>query len=86
MAATLSGINSALSIGLGIANLAIPGITALVKDIKAAVNSGGTVSYDVTFQIEESQLQKLMIAEQSDLDAINAELKRQGATPLTPTI
>ena len=81
---TLDSINQALQVGLAIGQIAEPAIVGIVKGIKALVDGGGTVTYEVTVQVTADKITAMISEEQADLATLNAELARLAALPAQP--
>jgi hypothetical protein len=79
---TLDVINSEVSLGLQLGGLLIPIIKGAITDIKKVISPQGVVEYTVVISTDQAELAEVATVSISDLIAINAELKAQGAKEL----
>lgn len=77
----LTSLNGRVQLGVTIANVVVPLIAGVIKDIKTGI-SGQTVEYTVVIQTERAVLDSIIASGASDLAAINVELVRLGIAPL----
>jgi hypothetical protein len=78
----LSQVGGYIGVGIQLGELLIPLGTAAVKKIKSMVGGVETITYQLLLQQDEAALTAIDLGSLADLQAINAELVRQGATPL----
>jgi hypothetical protein len=83
MAATLALVGGAVSLALEVGSVVVPLIKGVIAKITAINTPQGTVEYTVVIATDQAELANVAQLSLADLVAISAELKAQGAPPLT---
>ena len=78
----LAAANTYVSLGLQVAGVVVPLVKGLITEIKQIATGQQTVTYQILIQTDESDLASVVTVSDADLAAINAELERQGKSPL----
>jgi len=78
----LAQANGYVSVALQLGQVLLPIGIAAVKKIKDAATGVETITYQLLVTEDEAALQAVDASSTSDLAQINAELVRQGASPL----
>lgn len=78
----LSQVGGYIGLAVQIGQVLVPIGVALVKKIKDASTGVETITYELLLQQDEAALAAIDAGSVADLQAINAELVRQGAKPL----
>jgi hypothetical protein len=79
----LQASNGYVALGISALGIIIPGVKAVISDIKAIGQGSVTITFTDLVAADDAELQKVIDASNADRDAINAELARLGV-PLIP--
>lgn len=79
---SLSQVGGYIGLAVQLGQVLVPIGVALVKRIKNATTGVETITYELLLQQDEAALAAIDAGSVADLQAINAELVRQGAAPL----
>ncbi len=79
---SLSQVGGYIGLAVQLGQVLVPVGVALVKRIKDATTGVETITYQLLLQQDEAALAGIDAGSVTDLQAINAELVRQGAAPL----
>jgi len=78
----LSQVGGYVGVAIQLGEVLVPLGVAAVKKIKDSISGVETISYTLLLQQDEAALAAIDAGSVADLQAINAELVRQGASPL----
>jgi hypothetical protein len=79
---SLSQVGGYIGLAVQIGQVLVPIGVAAVKKIKDSITGVETISYQLLVTEDQATLASVDAASTADLTAINAELVRQGASPL----
>jgi len=79
---TLSEVGGYVGLAVQIGTVLVPIGVAAVKKIKDSLTGVETITYQLLITEDQATLASIDAASVADLQAINAELVRQGASPL----